>query len=441
MIKIAYVTEAQVRYELGLDDYHPSTAVITEFITKSDNEVDSILLDDASRFAEKILYLGDGRFIPLTHTASEIQKLYINGVEFREYEKDDMLYDGDVEYTSDTTPDRWTSDAASGDTLTWATDYSYNMYHSLKIAKGGSSASSWYSDEVQDVHDEQEYEASARIKVDSNSSGAVYLRLVYYDADGSVVVTHTSAAVSIEVTQPSSASALAIASSLAADTTQKLIVEGIVDSLEDYEVVTLTGTTSVSTSKSFSYIKGMRLDKAATGTVTATSNSAVVTNATLTTGQLEKNDWQEVKIAGPAPSSVQYAKVFLRCTSSTGNCWGDAFRLYARNWRFHPVDKRIEFFPSNIQDESNIKIVYLRTQDSELVSNLAAVIAALRCMVWVSGADTDADYQNLKLGGYAPLVLKRRWEILNEKRDFLIQQIMKYGFANADLGHGKFKKI
>lgn len=429
-----------MRYELGLDDFHPSTAVISDFITKSDNEVDSILLGDASRFTEKIHYLGDGRFIPLTHTASEIKKLYINQTEFREYEKDDLLYDGDVEYTSNSTPDRWTSDTSTGDTLTWATDYSYNMYHSLKITKGSSPASSWYSDQVQNVHDEQEYEASARIKVDSNSSGGVYLRLIYYNSSDAVVATHTSAAVSIQVTQPSSASALAIASSLAADTTQKLIVEGLVDSLEDYEVITLTGTTPASTSKSFSYIKGMRLDKAATGTVTVTSNSAAVTNATLTAGQLEKNDWQEVKTAGPAPSSVQYAKVFLRCSSSTGDCWGDAFRLYARNWRFHPVDKRIEFFSSNIQDKSNVKIIYLRTQDSELVSNLATVMASLRCMVWVSGADTDADYQNLKLGGYAPLVLKRRWEILTEKREFLVSQLKQYDFTNADLGLGKFAK-
>ena len=433
-----------MRYELGLDDYHPSSAVISEFISKSDDEVDSILLDDASRFVEKILYLGDGRFIPLTHTASEIKKLYIDGVEFQEYEKDDLVYDGDVEYTSETTdatPTYWTSDASSGDTLSWATDYSYNMYRSLKIEKGGSSESSWYGYQIQNVYYGQEYEATARIKVDSNSSGSVYLKLVFYYSDDSILSTHTSEAVTLEVTQPSSESTVSVSSSSSSDTSQKVIIEGLVNSLEDFEVVSLNGTTSVSTSKSFSYIKGIRLDSVTAGDVTVTSNGGAVTNATFSAGQLEKNDWQEVKVSAPAPSRVQYARVFLSCSSSTGTCWGDAFRLYARNWRFHPVDKRIEFFPFSIKDESIIKVIYLRTQDSNLVGSLATVLSALRCIVWLSGSETDADYQNLKLGGYAPSTLKRRWDALTEKRDWLISQLERYNFANADLGHGKFQTI
>jgi len=434
---MAYSSESSVRYELGLDDYHPDSSKITEFINRSDAEIDSILGGSAKRFVEKIYYLGDGRFIDIAHPAESVSNLYINNQEYQEWEKDDMLDDGDCEYSSDSTPDYWNSSVGSGDTLTWATDYSYNMYRSLKISKGGSNESYWYSDNVEEVKEEEMYRAQARIKVDSNSSGNVYLRLEFLDVDDSSLVTHDSAAVTIQITQPSSASTLSILSDSSSDTTQHLIIEGIANGQETSEVVSLNGTSSVTSSNSYSYIKGLRLDKATSGTVTVKSNGGAVTNATFSAGDLLKSDWQEIYVEGSAPHDVHSARVILRCTSSSGNCWGDAFRLYKRNWRFLPSDNKIESF-INIPDGSLVTVVYERTLVPDLVENLSVSLSALRALVWLTGSDTSADYENLKLGGYAPLGYTTKFKELKEKIDFLINQLKRMDFHNPDLILGSY---
>lgn len=81
--------------------------------------------------------------------------------------------------------------------------------------------------------------------------------------------------------QPSAASALAIVSSSASDTTQKIMVRGIVSDEEVTEEVTVTGTTQASTTNSFSRVKSISKTAVSVGKITVTSNSAAVTVAVL----------------------------------------------------------------------------------------------------------------------------------------------------------------
>lgn len=82
-------------------------------------------------------------------------------------------------------------------------------------------------------------------------------------------------------TQPSSASIITLVSSDGTDTTQKVLVKGLVGGYLDYEQVSLNGTTSAVTSKSFSAVYALTKSDTTAGYVTATSNAGVVTNGVL----------------------------------------------------------------------------------------------------------------------------------------------------------------
>ena len=80
--------------------------------------------------------------------------------------------------------------------------------------------------------------------------------------------------------QPTSASKLAI-TGVAADTSQTIQIRGIAGGVEVYETQTLTGATAVASTNTYTRITGISFDAVRTGIVTVTSNSAVVTNATI----------------------------------------------------------------------------------------------------------------------------------------------------------------
>ena len=81
--------------------------------------------------------------------------------------------------------------------------------------------------------------------------------------------------------QPSSASKLAIASASASDTTQTIQISGTASGTEVYETQTLTGTTPVASTYTYTTVKGISFSAVRVGVVTITSNSAAVTNATI----------------------------------------------------------------------------------------------------------------------------------------------------------------
>jgi hypothetical protein len=82
--------------------------------------------------------------------------------------------------------------------------------------------------------------------------------------------------------QPSSASAIAISSSSASDTAVDVNIQGLDSSnVFTVEKKTLTGTTPVSTTTTFTKILGVSKDASSVGKVTLTSNSGGVTNLVL----------------------------------------------------------------------------------------------------------------------------------------------------------------
>jgi hypothetical protein len=83
------------------------------------------------------------------------------------------------------------------------------------------------------------------------------------------------------IAQPTSASKLAITSSSAADTTQTIQIRGIASGVEVYETQTLNGTAAVASTNSYTRITGISFSAVRAGTITITSNSAAVTNATI----------------------------------------------------------------------------------------------------------------------------------------------------------------
>ena len=90
------------------------------------------------------------------------------------------------------------------------------------------------------------------------------------------------------ITQPTSASTISVSSSSSSDTTQTIFIKGYdSNGYEDYESITLTGTTPVVSTKTYSRLKTISKSAATVGTVTLTSNSGVVTNAVLSRQMLD----------------------------------------------------------------------------------------------------------------------------------------------------------
>lgn len=103
-------------------------------------------------------------------------------------------------------------------------------------------------------------------------------------------------------TQPSAASKLACVSSSASDTSQVLHIRGIADGVEVEEDVTLTGTTSVDSSNSYTRILGISKSAVTAGYVTITSNSGAVTIAVISKETLETR-YKIMRLA-PIPSTT-----------------------------------------------------------------------------------------------------------------------------------------
>lgn len=76
--------------------------------------------------------------------------------------------------------------------------------------------------------------------------------------------------------QPTSASVVTIVSSSSADTTQRVLIRGIVDNVEQVEYISFNGIISASGSKSFSRIISISKDGTTTGYVTVTCNSQTI---------------------------------------------------------------------------------------------------------------------------------------------------------------------
>lgn len=82
--------------------------------------------------------------------------------------------------------------------------------------------------------------------------------------------------------QPTSASVITFVSDSASDTSQSMYLKGYdANGYEDYETVTITGTTPVATSKTFIRVSQVAKSASTAGVITVTANSAAITVAIL----------------------------------------------------------------------------------------------------------------------------------------------------------------
>lgn len=403
---MSYCSVSDVRTNINLESNRPGDSVVQAFIDKADVEINENCGGSAARFDEKFLFTGE-RLITLAHDFTAVVGIFVGGSEIKEFsEEDNLLEDGSVEEDDgDDAPLYWTDNAGSGDTLSWATDYAFILNRSLKIVKGAAVNSYWESDE-ESISVKHEYKASGRIKVDANSTAKTTLKLVFQASDDTIEQTFTSKNVTLEITQPSSVSAISVVSSDAMDTSQTVTISGLVNGLEDVETVTLNGTTAVSTIKTFTYIAGTRKNENTAGIITCTSNSGVVTNCTMAATVNSKEDWMNIEVIGTSTpdSATATVQLYVGSTATSGSAWGDMFKLYERNWKPIYSSMAIYLFTDKIKVGDNVRVVYSRSAKSKLIKEISRDIASVYVLLYLVGANTSgANYKDLKtssLGSY-----------------------------------------
>lgn len=102
--------------------------------------------------------------------------------------------------------------------------------------------------------------------------------------------------------QPSAASTIRVVSSSASDTAEKVRVRGVVSSAENYELLSLNGTTNVDGSLSFSQVRGISKDSVTAGKITVTDTTGGTTLAVLPRAR-QSVDYLEINMT-PVPDSV-----------------------------------------------------------------------------------------------------------------------------------------
>ena len=393
---MAYISPSDIRNRLSLDSFKPSDSVLNDFISKAEEELKALLGGSLTK-AVLVEYEKDEiKSLSLSDFKSIIKVLH-NGREVKEFSDEELLNNPDLEEVSDSSVDYWNSSAGSGDSLSHDSDNFYTFAHSLKITKGGSEESYWYSDSLS-VSDQCYYKASARIKVDSNTSGNTYLKLQFLDEDESPVKTYTSPAVTLEITQPSSATTLSIVSDSSSDDWQTLMIFGVVDGIRKMVSVELNGTSTVTTSEKFSEIISIKKSNSTSGTITV-KDSGGSTLASLDSSTEEVNEWIKTEVIGSPPADAYYMRVLFSCSSSSGSAYADHFKLRKQNWflmgdGIHFTDARSGLF----------EIIYEKSQVPKQVHELIRDLASLFTLLYLNGADTSGiNYAALKNAQFTSL--------------------------------------
>lgn len=112
------------------------------------------------------------------------------------------------------------------------------------------------------------------------------------------------------IEQLKEASVISMTSSSASDTAVDVTVFGVVSGYPDQETITVNGTNSVSTTKSFTSVERIVKDNSTTGRLTLTANSGNTTVAVLPTGDTTAGiKYSKVQLY-PLPSSVFNINVY-----------------------------------------------------------------------------------------------------------------------------------
>lgn len=115
----------------------------------------------------------------------------------------------------------------------------------------------------------------------------------------------------VVMNQPSSASVITFVSSSASDSTQTMYVRGVVGNGEDYETVTLSGTTPVATTKSFTRIYAIGKDVSTVGVVTVTANVGATTVAYVSREALQTR-FKKLRLASIPSNAISLEMVYIQ---------------------------------------------------------------------------------------------------------------------------------
>jgi len=388
---MSYTTDAKVRYRANLDSNTPGSTEVIDFIAKAETELGNLLGGDIGKATETTYEKNLVDFVALDGF-KEILEVRVAKCRLEENSDFELLSNPYTEEVVDDDPEAWTDTASSGDTLTHDSTYSFIYTHSLKIEKGGSSASYWTSD-AKAVSDTSRYRATCRAKVDANTASNTYLKLEFLDSDDTVKKTITSPAATLEITQPGSTTTTKAVSDSTSDTTQTVTIWGLVNGLLESETIELNGTSAVSGTKTFSEISCIK-KSTTTGTVSikdASDNTLTTMAATAN----EKNEWVELIVEGSPTGDSSSVRVKFYVDSATGSAYGDNFKLREKNW-FMLSDGVHFTHPQN----RGIEIDYLKSEVDSVLEELVRDIAVLYCLIYISGASTSGvRYTDLKSAG------------------------------------------
>ena len=390
---MAYATKAEVRERIACDEFKPKDTILDNFIAKAEIDLKNQLGGSLNKSIKTIYEEAPVKYVDLPG-ASSINEITIESEKIEEF-SGELLANQNAELTQGDEVQGWNESEGTGDTLSHDSDESYIYSHSLKIEKGAAVNSYWYSD-THAFSMQTYYKANAMLFVDSDTAANTSLKLEYLDSDNAVVKTYTSGTLSVELTQPSSASVIAIVSASTKDIYQAIILTGrlVANGEVITESVELNGTASVNSINSFAEIVSIEKTDTSTGTVTLTSNSEAVTNGTMTANVLKLETWQEVEAFGAPTEDASSMRVSFYVTSSatSGNAYADSFQLRKVNWFL--LQGKIRFANSVSGD---IVVNYEKAQVSQTVREMVRDLAALYTLLQFNGAESSGmNYNTLK---------------------------------------------
>jgi len=394
---MAYCEVDVVRKRINADIDNPPDNVIQDWINKADLEIDALCGGDARTFSESINFQGK-RIISTTHDFISIDSILIDGKEYFEFESKSIIPDGTVEEGTDSTPEYWTANASGSDTLTWDNNESFTLDKSLKIEKGSADNSYWESDTIS-VNSRIDYLASAYVKPDANTTGNIYLKLIYYNSSNEVVKTYTSAAVTQQIVQASTTSTIDISSSSEDDNASTVLIDGLVNGIRETEAVEVSRTYISTSTKSFSHIYGVRVEGNINGTISIREHGVTDTDlTTLDKNNLSRSEWTKVQIAGSSTSDSASMTIqfYVASTVATGSCYADNFELNRRNFKPLYSQRSIEL-QMTCRDLAQINVNYKRSMLDKLVGEISKDLASLFILTRYFGShETVNNYNDME---------------------------------------------
>lgn len=135
--------------------------------------------------------MGEDRFfvMKLTSSVSAFNRVFVDGTEMFQYDKNNKVQNANLEDGTDSSPDYWDEGTETNATLSWSTTYAKTGRYSLKITKSGASDAYWESDSIQ-TSEGDPFHLKGWIKtVSLSGANGAWLRIAWFDGSGDALAT------------------------------------------------------------------------------------------------------------------------------------------------------------------------------------------------------------------------------------------------------------